>query len=191
MKRRWDADSINRKRRSKIANWLRDVNEYFKSPRSVLDHALYYFDQSMIEKEPSLPMLQLRSCACYLVAAKFEGNKDNCPQLEEIVQTTDLAYTAVQLKEEEIEVLCLLGWNLVMPTMDVVSESVVLQMKQRFGVDATKIILNELRTIPVNICETSVHRHVARLIYESCKKCEVPCTPEVLGYTFDSIGIDW
>ena len=105
---------INAKMRTILINWLVDVHRKFRLKPETLFLTVNVLDRFLEKKAVSRSKLQLVGVGALLIAAKYE--EIYAPEVNELVEMTDNAYTRDEVLQVECIMLNTLVFELAVPT---------------------------------------------------------------------------
>jgi len=105
---------INEKMRAMLIDWIIDVHFKFKLKADTLFLTVWLIDKYLSLKKVKRNKLQLIGVTCMLIACKYE--EIYSPEVFDFVYITENSYEKKDIINLELEILCLLDFNITVPT---------------------------------------------------------------------------
>jgi cyclin B len=105
---------VNEKMRAILIDWIIDVHFKFKLKADTLFLTVWLIDKYLSLKKVKRNKLQLIGVTCMLIACKYE--EIYSPEVFDFVYITENSYDKKDIINLELEILCLLDFNVTVPT---------------------------------------------------------------------------
>ena len=136
---------ITPKMRTILINWLVEVHRKFRNKQETLFLAINILDRFLEKKAVSRSKLQLVGVGALLIACKYE--EIYAPEVNELVDMTDNAYTRDEVLQVECIILNTLQFELAVPTQFYFAQRILASMKAHDELQHLTMFILEMNLI--------------------------------------------
>jgi hypothetical protein len=104
--------NVDKNSRGEVINWIIDVHYRFKLFPQTLYFIIHFMDKYLSQRNVQKSKLKLVAISCLYIASKYEETY-RVPQLKDLLNLCNYAYTKRDILETEADIVKILNFNLV------------------------------------------------------------------------------